>query len=226
MQSKMPYLSAGIQIAFLSATPLTPLVSAALNYSSIPDASGFTLSMENMLNQLHLGSGEEPTEDGGSTPLVWKKVPGYDEFEVNEEGGIRENGGPARIRVAGSGHIYVLRTHSRPALLVHRGVLLAFEGPCPPGYVCRHLDDNPANNDLSNLKWGTKKENADDRERNAPGKNPGWTEERRLLERIKALEADNLQLRAQNMRLKANVMNLIADRSSRVTASIKKDLEL
>jgi hypothetical protein len=170
-------------------------------------------------------SGEQPIAAGSSTEVVWKRVPGYDEFEVNELGGIREHGGPARIRVAGSGHIYVLRTHSRPALLVHRGVLLAFEGPCPPGHVCRHLDDNPANNKRTNLKWGTKKENAEDRVRNAPSK-PGWTDERRHLERIKQLEEENAALRATNMRLRATIMNFVADRSFRITQSLLKELGL
>src|SRR4249920_3616604 len=181
--------------------------------------------MESKLNQQPHESGEQPTEDGGNTPLVWKIVPGYEEFEVNELGEIRENGGPARIRVAGSGHIYVLRTHSRPALLVHRGVLLAFEGPCPPGHVCRHLDDNPANNRRANLKWGTKKENAEDRVANARLK-PGWTDERKLLERIKELEEHNLALKTQNMRFKATIMKFIADRTHRVTQSLLKELGL
>ena len=46
---------------------------------------------------------------------------------------------------------------------VHRLVLLAFVGPPPSGSECRHLDRNPANNMLLNLRWGTKKENADDK---------------------------------------------------------------
>jgi hypothetical protein len=181
--------------------------------------------METMLNQPLQNSGEKPTEDGSSTQVEWRRVPGYPEFEVNELGEIRENGGPARVRVAGSGHIYVLRKHSQPALLVHRGVLLAFEGPCPPGHVCRHLDDNPANNVRTNLKWGTKKENAEDRVKNAPTK-PGWTDERRSLERIKQLEEENAALRATNMRLRATVMNFVADRSFRITQSLLKELGL
>jgi hypothetical protein len=47
---------------------------------------------------------------------------------------------------------------------VHMLVLEAFVGPCPPGLQCRHLDGNPGNNRLDNLKWGTAKENADDRQ--------------------------------------------------------------
>lgn len=31
---------------------------------------------------------------------------------------------------------------------------------------CRHLDDNRLNNNLSNLAWGTQKQNAEDRDRN------------------------------------------------------------
>lgn len=46
---------------------------------------------------------------------------------------------------------------------VHKLVLTAFVGPCPRGKQCRHLDGNPSNNIKSNLKWGTAKENADDR---------------------------------------------------------------
>lgn len=51
--------------------------------------------------------------------------------------------------------------HNIP-LLVHRLVLEAFVGPCPGGMECRHLDGNPRNNNLSNLKWGTRSENQQD----------------------------------------------------------------
>ncbi len=45
---------------------------------------------------------------------------------------------------------------------VHRLVLEAFVGPSPPRMECRHLDGNPQNNNLENLKWGTRKENMQD----------------------------------------------------------------
>lgn len=51
--------------------------------------------------------------------------------------------------------------HSRP-FLVHRLVLEAFVGLCPEGMECRHLDGNPRNNILSNLRWGTRLENQQD----------------------------------------------------------------
>lgn len=48
---------------------------------------------------------------------------------------------------------------------IHRLMLMAFVGPCPPGQVCRHLDGNKTNNCLDNLRWGTRKEDGQDRVR-------------------------------------------------------------
>lgn len=47
----------------------------------------------------------------------------------------------------------------------HRLVLETFVGPKPSGHECRHLDGNRANNNVSNLRWGTHRENTDDRAR-------------------------------------------------------------
>lgn len=48
---------------------------------------------------------------------------------------------------------------------VHRLVLEAFVGPCPPGMECRHLDGNPSNSHLRNICWGTPSENGMDKRR-------------------------------------------------------------
>lgn len=48
---------------------------------------------------------------------------------------------------------------------IHRLILEAFVGKCPAGLQCRHLDGNPVNNNLENLKWGTRSENQMDRVR-------------------------------------------------------------
>jgi len=46
---------------------------------------------------------------------------------------------------------------------IHYLVLISFDRS-PKWYeVCRHLDGNPRNNHILNLKWGTHKENAEDR---------------------------------------------------------------
>lgn len=46
---------------------------------------------------------------------------------------------------------------------VHRLILEAFVGPCPLGMQCRHKDGDRTNNSLSNLAWGTPKENTTDK---------------------------------------------------------------
>ncbi len=46
--------------------------------------------------------------------------------------------------------------------LLQHLVLEAFVGPRPPGLVCRHLDGDPGNNRLTNLRWGTQAENVAD----------------------------------------------------------------
>jgi hypothetical protein len=45
---------------------------------------------------------------------------------------------------------------------VHHLVLKAFVGPPAEGQVCRHLNGQPADNRLENLRWGTPKENSQD----------------------------------------------------------------
>lgn len=44
---------------------------------------------------------------------------------------------------------------------VHKLVLMAFDRDRLPGEVCLHENDNPADNRLSNIKWGTPKENTE-----------------------------------------------------------------
>jgi hypothetical protein len=51
---------------------------------------------------------------------------------------------------------------------VHRYVCWTFLGPPPfPWYVVRHMDSDPLNNSIYNLKWGTKEQNDDDKVDNA-----------------------------------------------------------
>lgn len=46
---------------------------------------------------------------------------------------------------------------------VHVLVLEAFSGPRPAGHQARHLNGKPHDNSFKNLKWGTPKENGQDR---------------------------------------------------------------
>jgi len=60
------------------------------------------------------------------------------------------------------GHVSVVlgRGNTRQ---VHRLVLEAFVGPCPPGEeTCHDPDPDPTNNRLDNLRWGTRSDNIND----------------------------------------------------------------
>lgn len=50
--------------------------------------------------------------------------------------------------------------------MVHWLVLEAFIGPRPKGELGRHKDDDPDNNNLTNLEWGTQSDNVQDAIRN------------------------------------------------------------
>lgn len=53
--------------------------------------------------------------------------------------------------------------HNQPTTYkIHTLVLNTFIGACPKNMECRHLDGNPQNNQLDNLRWGTRSENQKD----------------------------------------------------------------
>lgn len=107
---------------------------------------------------------------------VWQSVPGFPFYKVSNLGRV------ASLRVWGSdsaysktGRILIQRTTSTSrkrvsltrnkkahSFFVHRLVLMAFIGPCPPKKEARHLNGNPSDNRLENLQWSTHKKNMAD----------------------------------------------------------------
>lgn len=97
--------------------------------------------------------------------LQWKSIPTYPNYEVSNLGQVRNKttGNLLSLATKKGRHPYQ-RAHlcqdgKARYILVHRLVLEAFVGPCPKGQQCLHLDSNPRNNRLDNLKWGTPVEN-------------------------------------------------------------------
>tara|TARA_R110000765_G_scaffold48048_1_gene98504 strand:- start:1104 stop:1514 length:411 start_codon:yes stop_codon:yes gene_type:complete len=84
--------------------------------------------------------------------------------------------------VSGSGYPIVSFTgpgKKREYHNVHRLVLEAFVGPCPPTMECCHYDGNRTNNKLTNLRWDTRSNNALDANRHgtrnaAKGEDAHW----------------------------------------------------
>lgn len=106
------------------------------------------------------------------TGISWTNVPGWPGIRVSADGQVRGlSGRVLKPTVADSGHLHVLiriggRNSPARKLRVHHAVLLAFVGPRPEGMEGRHLNDIASDNRLANLAWGTRRENADDAERN------------------------------------------------------------
>lgn len=119
----------------------------------------------------------------------WRVIAGYEgHYEVSDHGGVRSverilknkmPSGKVRQRLwkqktlsqvrsgAGDHRAVVLsRNGKSERKLVHHLVLEAFVGPRPPGKIGLHWDDDPDNNTLENLRWGTHSDNQDDKVRN------------------------------------------------------------
>lgn len=116
-----------------------------------------------------------------STTEVWKPIPGWEQYyEASTHGRIRSldrftihsNGHPYRRKgrilkawlLPNSGHhcVSLYADNKRTKFLVHRLVLTTFVGEPPEGTEGCHNNGNPADNRLENLRWDTKKANAQD----------------------------------------------------------------
>ena len=103
---------------------------------------------------------------------TWNPVLGFNGYYASKQGQIlslkRKHPYIMKPIKSGDGHLYVFAYEKgkQRKLFVHRAVLLAWCGKPAAGTETRHLDDNPDNNSLENLKWGTRQENVDDKRRN------------------------------------------------------------
>jgi len=109
----------------------------------------------------------------------WRTLPGFWGYEVSNLGRVssrRKCGAGSnflsnkrkllkpRRDDSGYFHLHIVdKNGKRKFKAVHQLVLEAFIGPQPANSVCRHFPDrDPSNNRLSNLIYGTHKENYDD----------------------------------------------------------------
>ena len=89
----------------------------------------------------------------------WRPVSGKLRYEVSNRGNVRYSKDCTPVPEAYRGGY--LRAGGS---YVHTFILLAFHGPKPfPKAQCRHLDGCKLNNRPDNLRWGTHKENTEDR---------------------------------------------------------------
>ncbi len=110
----------------------------------------------------------------------WLPIPGYEGlYEISDQGDIKSLHRSGRrtallmhpdVQKSGHGRIALVKDGIETRYLVHRLVALTFLGPSDLPVV-RHLDDDPRNNAVGNLAWGTYAENTQDSIRNGTHRN-------------------------------------------------------
>jgi hypothetical protein len=94
----------------------------------------------------------------------WADIPGFHgRYEVSDYGRVFNTRRKRFLRGGTTKDGYRQVTLTLPGrqrfFLVHTLVLTAFQGPCPEGFVCTHLNKIRGDNNLSNLQWMTPTEN-------------------------------------------------------------------
>ena len=126
----------------------------------------------------------------------WRPIPGWEDlYDVSDDGRVYSRRSALALKTGLAAHLYpqvgLCREGRRHYSTVHRLVLLAFVGPCPDGGVACHGDGDPENNTLSNLRWGTPLDNAQDRDMH------GTTARGRAVNTAVLSAADVLSIRAE-----------------------------
>ena len=103
----------------------------------------------------------------------WRKIPEYN-YEVSNHGQVRNrlNHRILKYMMTGSRSKRAkvrLLTKPRVDRDVAHLVLEIFKGYRPIGAVAMHLDDDPTNNHIDNLRWATPRDNAKDMARKKRG---------------------------------------------------------
>lgn len=117
--------------------------------------------------------------------VQYRDIPGFPGYRVGDDGSVWSCWGKRSLGIGKgtAGFISAIWHRLNPGLhefgyhvvtlccnakrhcrTVHSLVLESFVGPAPRGMQCRHFPDrNPANNRLTNLRYGTPRENAEDK---------------------------------------------------------------
>lgn len=124
--------------------------------------------MSGLYSEHYINSGQYLLDDGECV-TEWLRIPDHPEYYICKEGYVcrddhilkphkGDNHGHLNIRLSKNGVTKEEYLHR----LLAKGFI-----PNPNNYpIVRHLDDDPGNNALENLAWGTQKENFRDCKRN------------------------------------------------------------
>ena len=94
----------------------------------------------------------------------WKDIATYEGlYAVSNTGKVKSHRRniilAPRVGTNGYARVVLCKRYNK-SRTIHSLVIEAFKGPKPmPHMECRHIDGNYTNNHISNLEWGTKKQN-------------------------------------------------------------------
>ena len=134
----------------------------------------------------------------------WRKVVGWPLYSVSDQGRVRRDSTGRVLKQAIVNRYPWVNLSVNGKLWkghVHTLVLTAFVGPPSFKQQCRHKDGNNQNNWLTNLCWGTAKENSDDRARHGHTVNG---------ERVHTAVLSRVQVRQIRALLKTNTVASLA----------------
>lgn len=123
---------------------------------------------------------------------VWTLIVGWPHYEVSDQGQVRSidrrvlgrwgstclRHGRVLKQSIGTDEYRVVTLSEKPRrrlAKIHHLVAEAFIGPRPEGTLVLHWDDDPGNNQVSNLRYGTQSENINDAVRNGSHPNSSKT---------------------------------------------------
>jgi hypothetical protein len=89
--------------------------------------------------------------------MEWKA---FGSYYVSNDGKVKRNEKELEPKIVhGYHYVGLYENKNRKYYYIHRLVLTLFKGECPNGYECDHIDRNPSNNHIDNLRWVTRYEN-------------------------------------------------------------------
>ena len=101
--------------------------------------------------------------------MEWRSLEEFPNFLFSDTGLVKKNGKYLPVSLSGSGgypRITLSNKFERKRVRIHSIIAELFIGPCSVGQVVRHLDDDPENNNVNNLAYGTRSDNMFDAVRN------------------------------------------------------------
>lgn len=93
---------------------------------------------------------------------IWKEHPTYSNYEASNYGNIRKKGcNNIKQTLTSWGYLHFTLSvmHKHRTIMSHRFIWECWNGPIPKGMEIDHIDTIKSNNELSNLRLGTHKEN-------------------------------------------------------------------